>query len=263
MKTIDFGVPGGMPFTQDRLGRMQTSYMEGIMALAAIGGDVAGPIRVAGMVVTEPTPGEVAVSSGWFIADGKLISFPGGSVVPGGGEFAIVQIVPTTGNLTFNNGSVEPVLLEPVGNLIAGASASYPNFKIADLKPFGRENWSEESYVSASVTASIRYKRDFFNNMVVLRGTVIADGGVLIGLPDYIFFTLFTLPVGYRPIEDVYFTAHNTDVTSTGVVSLDSTGLDYIQRINCRLTTAGEVQFMFTAASVGYGISFSAHIPLD
>lgn len=96
MKAIDFSKNGGLPFTQDILAYMQTSYVESLLAIGRAFGDkviISGCNVVAGVV-----------SDGFILVDGEAIEFVSSPLD------AKVLLNTTAQSLTFKNGIQYPVI---------------------------------------------------------------------------------------------------------------------------------------------------------
>lgn len=266
MKGIDFTKLGGYPFTQDTLDYLQTAYTEAVGALCAAGGTATGPMRISGMEVTEPTPGDVAVSDGWFIYNGNLIRFIGDTVTPGS-DVALVEITNGATSLTFNNGSSHNVLLESTATVIAAASVTdATHFPVSALMPFGREkDWTTDVVINiASIgsTGSVRYKKDYFANTLQISGsvTLIDPSAGALSYPNVSEAKIYEMPVGYRPP----FGRRIVGVVQAPLL-LTEDSKDWLRHVN--LYFDGQYLWMETpktaSGSTSYTVVFNAVVPLD
>lgn len=268
MKGFDFTQTGGFPLTQDVLGYLQDGYTEAIKALAAIGGNIAGPMVISGMEVTAPSPGAVAVANGWFMYNGDLIQFTGGTVTPTGGDVALALIAVSETPLVFFDGLSHDVKLNKTATLIAAPTATdATHFPISLLSPFGRErDWTEVTLTSVGipqVSGSIFYKKDYITNTLLIRGDLTADNAVFVTpLPTPVYYMATTLPIGYRPSNDFYFIAVNSSPVLWHTLDND----DWLRHINCKIETNGSVRIEWlpnSGAASGYSIKFNARASLD
>ncbi len=224
MKYTDFSQPGGFPLTQNRLEELVSNLTEGILAVASRGGNIAGPMVMSGMDISEDTPGTIVVTDGWFVYDGKLIRFVGDSVTPGVGEVALVEITTTSTTLPlpYNNATTPNVVNEDVATLIADATVTDDtHFPLSDLKPWGREkNWTTVTFppdtpgTPGNFSGSIKYKKDWLNNTLRLQGEINVFTTTDLGSSyDVTPVLLTTLPSGYRPLDSsvgpIEFIAHS------------------------------------------------------
>ncbi|GAA4465265.1 hypothetical protein GCM10023093_17120 [Nemorincola caseinilytica] len=266
-KRIDFGQPGGFPLTQNRLADLQTAYTEALLAIIAAGGDIVGPLRLSGMELTTPSPGTTAVSAGYFVYNGNLVRFEGGSVTPGEDDEVAIVISHPAEDLTYNDGVERPVLLRTIATLVAEEPAGMDDtrFPIMLFNPWGRIGWAGGYMMSSPLEGTVLYRKDLFSNVVALKGNVsISNISPATELPAIGFLTFWTLPEGYRPEEDAYFVGHFIDPASGGNYPRNS--MDYLRHFTCRLTTAGEVQVEFInddgAFPAGYSVTFNARLNL-
>jgi len=95
MKRIELSNIGGLPFSQNRLAFMQSSYMDAFAAIAKLCGNktIINGVEVSGS----------SVSSGWISYNGELIEFIGGSLA------AQVVISETSTSYTFADNVARPV----------------------------------------------------------------------------------------------------------------------------------------------------------
>ncbi len=267
MKGFDFTQTGGFPLTQDVLGYLQEGYTEAVRALAAIGGNTAGPMVISGMEVTEPSPGEVAVTNGWFMYNGDLIQFTGGMVTPIGGDVALVSITVSETPLVFFDGLTHNVKHNKTATLTTDVSVTdTTHFPLADIHPFGRErewiNINDTHVPPANIDVDIWYKKDFLTNTLLLRGMM---GLISVSPPDSLptpsYYESIQFPEGYRPRHVVPFIVANDSVT----IPLDDTGNDYIRHINAKLLTDGKllIEWITYGGGPPYNIFFNVRLSLD
>jgi hypothetical protein len=108
MKALDFSKNGGLRFTQDILGYMQTGYLEAILAIGRSFGDklILSGCNVVGGIVTD----------GWLLVDGEPIEFVSSTLD------TKVVLNEATQNVIFKNGLAQPIIKQvtatcsPVGN---------------------------------------------------------------------------------------------------------------------------------------------------
>lgn len=259
MKSIDFSILGGFPFCQDDIEFLQQGYTEVLLALAAAGGDLAGPLRISGLKVTEASPGVFDVSAGFFAYGGELLRMGAISgVAVGGGDVLLMEIVEVDTSLLYFDGTTNIVVKEKVGIIVAAPSVTDPtHFPVADLIPWGRErDWTDVAGTfTGTILGTAEIKRIDLINEVRMRA-LFAPGSCPVGGA---YATAFTLPDGYRPLTTVYFVA---PVAPSGV---DTSGLDNIRRVNCKILTTGEVQVEWTETASGlpYQVQIDTRFPLD
>jgi hypothetical protein len=277
MKHIDFTQPGGFPLTQDQLDYLQQSYSECISALAAMGTDGTGtPVIITGMV-SSISGGTTTISAGWFFYNSELVRFSGGSygTVPVG-DVPLISITPSTGTLTYSDGSTPGVIFDKVAALVlAPAVTDATHFPFSSLLPygygFGRNNreqaWSSIAVSTAAgvggVTGTIFYKKDFTANTLQIRGSLTANNAQnFAASPSSLFSLMGTFPAGYIPNNNVYFVA-NYFLSS---LIKDDLGVAWIKQINCALNTLGQLYVNWIKPDIavsGYGININAVLPLD
>lgn len=183
-KEFDFTQPGGFPLTQERLQYMQEATGEAVTALIAAGGGLTGPMIISGMRITEPVPGTFVVTDGWFIYNGRMVKFTGGTVIPSGGDVLLVTITQNTTDITFYNTSTPPVQLSTTASLSAAPSITdsthFPLFSATQwASGVGAQQrddeWKFFTFADphpTSTSGTIRYKRNRFTNTVHIRGEI-------------------------------------------------------------------------------------------
>ncbi len=279
MKSIDFTKPGGFPLTQDQLKHLQTSYMESIPALAAVGCNNNVPTIISGMVSTPVGGGVINVSDGWFYYNGEMIRFPAQSyatLTPG--DALYVVIANGGSSVTYNDGSTPVVILEQEGifaALVDTTPTDATRFLFDDMAAFGvgfgknhRTSIWKNMVVNTpapagGVTGNIYYKKDSIANTLHIRANLGANNAQnFSGSPFATYSLMGTLPPEYVPANDAYFIAN---YFSAGLVR-DDLGVAWIKQINCGINTTGQVFINWIrpeAPVVAYGIDFNTIIPLD
>lgn len=267
-KYYDFTQPGGFPFTQDILKRMQESDTEALLGWIAAGGDTTGPMRVSGMEITI-SGSDVTVTDGWFVYNDDLIEFTGTTVTLGGGEVALVEITTASSTLTFNDGSTPGVQKAKTATLIADPTATTATkFPVLDMKPFGRElDWTVvTSFVSTlggTVTGTLKYKKNTLNNTIAIKGSLNVDVSTFVSaLPSTAYTKILTLPAGYVPSSDVAFTAY----VPSGSAVKTSDSVDWIRFLRMAIeapTGVIKIECLKTLSDVDIDIEFDAIVGLD
>lgn len=274
-KEYDFTQPGGFPLTQDRLKNMQEATGEAVRALIATAGDTTGPIILSGMITTTPSPGTYAVTDGWFIYNGSIIKFTGGSVTPAGGEVPLVEITNTANTLVYYNFSEPPVEFINTATVVAGTTLTdTTHFPLADAVEWGvalgithrNGGWIEIETEEPSVfaTATVRYKHDRIANTLHIRGNITvgdphaAGGSVGISLgaipympTDFAFLEMLSIP------NYVHY--------GGGIVKTYDE-IDYLWSVPIVLNSGGSISAYLIrpdVATAEYRVYFNHVIPLD
>ena len=274
MKAIDFTHAGGFPLTQDELDYLQQAYTECINALALMGGY--GPILISGMG-TNVVGGTTIIANGWFFYNGVMVQFVSGSysIIPIG-DVVLVTITPSATSLTYNDGSSYGAILNATATLTLGPSATTATqFPLSALQPFqlvfgqnGRESaWSSLAVstpiLSGGVTGTIYYKKDLMANTLQIRGLLTAGNAQNFGAsPSALFYDMGSLPAGYIPNNNAYFTAQ---YFVSGLIK-DDLGVAWIKQINCAVNSIGQISINWIRPDIsigGYAINFNTTIPLD
>ncbi len=276
MKKIDFSHPGGLPLTQDRLDFLQQSYLETIDVLSQVGVNGIEPIGVNGMEVTIPTAGTTNVTPGWFYYNGEMIYFLGGTVTYSGGDVPLVAISDSSTDLTYNDGSVFTALHEKVGSLTTGPSTTDPtHFPLSSLQSFytgfginGRETSWNTLGVSTpasqgNVTGIIYYKKNLITNTLQISGNLTVNMAQnLASSPGAIFYLMGTLPSGYLPANQVYFTSYYYSAN----LFKDDLGVAWIKQFTSVLNPSGQIVVNFIKPDISisaYSVCFNTILPLD
>ena len=280
MKTIDFNQPGGFPFTQNTLGYLQESYMDGINVLAGVAHNETAyvPAIIKGMVQTDAGGGVTNVSAGWFYWNNELVRFPAQSYpTPVGGNAIYVVVTPVGTPLTFNDGSTPDVLFDKTGVLTELASstpASSTTLLLSRLVPFHealgvRARTAESSLSVATLTAdgevtgTIYYRKDTMSKNVLIRAVLTASAAQNFApAPNYAFKLMATLPVGFRPIVgSVYLTAHYIGTPLIG----DDAGVSWLETFPLQIETSGDISVRWKKPASGvttYGIYVQGIVPI-
>lgn len=279
MKAIDFTRPGGFPLTQNQLNYLQQAYTEAIRALALTGQNGTYPYIVSGVSISSPTSGSYVATNGWIFYNNELIRFVTSSIAGASGGFEpYVVISPSASALVYHDGSTPPVVQDKYAGLEVlptGTVADATRFPLSSMRPFGagfgeqnREMAWNSLVVSTpaaegGVTGTLYYKKNYLTNTLHLRGVLsAANAQNFAGMPGSLFYLMGTLPTGYRPNNNVYFSGH---YLFSGSI-LDSTNSYWIKSINAVLNSAGEVlgNWLKPTSSVGsYSISLNLLLPLD
>jgi len=275
MKKLDLTHAGGFPLTQDNLDYLQQAYTECTNAFAQMGGT--GPAIISGMVITTSVSG-TAVTDGWLFYNGEMIKFNAASVgIPTGSDVVMVDIIPASTSLTYNDGSVYPAILDKAATLsLAPTATTATQFPLSTLQPFGvglgesnREaGWQQivvsTSAASGGVTGTIYYKKNFLTNTLQVRGNLHANNAqnFTATSPTTPFYIMATLPAEYIPTNSAFFSG----VSPFATFFKDDVGVSWIRQINCLINTGGQVLFGWLKPEItitDYFIDFNQIIPLD
>ena len=263
MKTYDFTKPGGMPFDQNILARMQTAYNEGLIAVAQARG-LTDPFVVSGMTQTSG-PG-AAIADGWFVYNGELIKFSGTSLfAPSVGNVLLIQITVTSTPLTYNDGTTPNVVNEKTATLVQA-----PSVTDATHFPLGSLTYPKNNSSIISVSApgtnglsgTLNYRLNTAANTLQLQGSFRITNGSVTSAHTYTVFG--TLPVGCRPNSVAPFEAI---INYNGGYVTDAVG--NVTKLNCQLDTNGNLEVGVIQAStipapgLYYDAVFNLTIPLD
>lgn len=183
-KEFDFTRPGGFPLTQDRLKFMQEATGEALRALIATAGDHDGPYILSGMKITEPSPGAINISGGWFIYRGKIVKFASATLSPGLDPIW-VQITNLTADLIFYTTTTQPVQLSAVATAVVDITGTLveddTHFLLSDAIEWAvaigyhhYDDWvTIEDDLGATLTnVHLKYRRNRITNTVHIRGTL-------------------------------------------------------------------------------------------
>jgi hypothetical protein len=275
MNTIDFSHVGGFPLTQTELDFMQQTYLKGIHALAQMSNNAELPVIISGMHSTSGRIGTVTVSDGWLYYRGQMVQFTGGTVTYADTDIPMVEISLHSVLLTYQDGVERPALKVVTAHLMSGPTRlDDTHFPLHRMRSFhegfgaaGREqDWNVldvgSTHAAGSISGSVYYQLDKMNNSLHLRGMVFAnDAQSLNSSTSGVLTLIATLPEGYRPAVNTYFTAYNQSPRNIK----DDAGVAWIKQINALLHSSGNLQFNFmrpeaTVAELGF--TFNVIIPL-
>jgi hypothetical protein len=223
-KRIDLTKTDGFPYTQDMLDFMQQSYRDAFGAIA----NSLGPL----VIVTGVDDLGAAWGSGWVSIAGELMPFIGGT------KAARVIVTETTGTEVFEDTVVETVyftkqavLAGAGGNAFADFVRLKTNAQIkTDLDTLfsGKADRNQIAWQNFSLNTpwilqghQPRFRKNEFGEVAFAGG--IASNGVVIGAPNRV---ITTLPLGFRPLNQVSFSLLNFDGANyvTNRLSVNSTG---------------------------------------
>ena len=276
MKKIDFTHPGGFPLTQEQLDYLQSAYTKCIHALGAAGVNGTQPVIVSGMAITYPAANTTSITDGWLLYNGEMIPFTGSTVTATGTDVALVTVVPSSTNLTYNDGSIYPALLGSTAVLGTGASVTdATHFPVSALKTIqqgfgelGREaNWNSlavaTSSANGSVNGTIYYKKNFITNTLHIRASLDAFAAQnFAASPGAAFVAMGTLPAGYWPNNVAYFTSYYF----AGNLFKDDLGVSWIKALTSSINATGQIGINFLRPDISipaYEVIFNTIIPLD
>lgn len=280
-KSIDFTKTGGVPVTQRLFKFMQDSYLPVLDAIVKMGGDSTGvPIILSGMVVSG---GGNTVSDGWFVYNGDIIPFTGGTVTPGVGEVALVVITEYSDPAvpSFYDSTTPDIFYYKTAALTNAATVTdATHYPVSALKRFGvgmgeanRESaWSSIAVTTGAgngtITGTIYYKKDFLSNTVRVRGilsvTTPGDFSASPALTTIGLAAVGALPSGYRPVAAVFFGACAFDLSGNRIAN--DAGDSYIDQVSVSVNTNGSITGYFIKPDAGvsaYLINFYQTIPID
>lgn len=250
-KEYDFTRPGGFPLTQDRLKFMQEATGEAIRALIATAGDHEGPYILSGMKITEPSPGDINITDGWFIYRGKIVKFAGVTLTPG--SYPVwVQITNLTTDLIFYTTITQPVQLSTLATAILDTTGTVSeddtHFLLSDAVEWavavGRTHYDDwiiiEDDMGATLTnVSLKYRRNRITNTVHIRGTLTVadahgfsgDEALSLGIMQY-------LPEGMGFLEMINIPNY---IHSGGGPIKNHEAIDYITSIPITIISSGAI----------------------
>ena len=206
-----------------------------------------------------------------------MIKFNAASVgIPTGSDVVMVDIIPVSTSLTYNDGSVYPAILDKAATLsLAPTGTTAAQFPLSTLQPFGvgfgesnREaGWQQIAVstpaASGGVTGTIYYKKNFLTNTLQVRANLDTNNAQnFAASPSTLFYLTATLPPEYTPTNNAFFTAVNSFATSYK----DDLGVGWIRQINVYINTAGQILIGWIKPDIsigGYIVSFNQIIPLD
>lgn len=262
-KEFDFAQPGGFPLTQDRLKFMQEATGEALRALIATAGDHEGPYILSGMKITEPSPGEVSVSDGWFIYQGKIVKFTGAILTPGS-DTIWVQITNLAADLIFYATGAQPVQLSSLATIVVDSAGSLvvddTHFLLADAREWAvtmannyQDDWViiEDDLGATLTNVSLKYRRNRFANTVHIRGTLYigdphgygGDEALSLGIMQY-------LPEGMGFLEMINIPNY---VHSGGGPIKNFEEIDYITSIPLFINSGGSISASILRPDISMG----------
>jgi hypothetical protein len=279
MKAIDFSKPGGFPLTQNQLNYLQQAYTEAIKALAMVGQSGTSPYIINGVTITNPSSGAYTATNGWVFYNNELIRFVPGSIAGASGGFEpYVVITPSATTLVYHDGSTPSVIQDKDASLQVlptGTVADATKFPLSSLRPFGaglgelnREMvWNtlvvNTPAAEGGVTGTLYYKKNHLTNTLHIRGTLsAANAQNFAGMPGSLFYLMGTLPTGYRPNNNVYFSAQYLFASSIK----DDVASDWIKQLNSALNTSGQLYIGWLKPALPattYSVVVNTILPLD
>ena len=218
---------------------------------------------------------DYACSAGWFFLNGELIRMTN-STAAGLDESindAYVAITRTSTPLTYNDGSTPNVVNDVYGTLVArpiGTANSPTLFLFKTTEKYGRESVKTQIIVNTlpadgGVGGYIWYRKNFLNNTLQMEGLLgCANAQNFVASPTMTYYTLATLPEGYRPTDPVFFSSHV--VAAGGNKVKDDLGIGWISEIDFEIAPNGDVVAFFIkpdASIAGYPLHFNCIVPLD
>jgi hypothetical protein len=114
-----------------------------------------------------------------------------------------------------------------------------------------------------SVAGDIYYKKNLINNTLHLRAVLTANNALNFNAsPNALNYLMGTLPSGYIPATNAYFTAYY----HASNLFKDDLGVSWVKQISCAVNTIGQILVNFIkpeSAITAYSIVFNHIIPLD
>lgn len=262
-KYTDFTKLGGLGLTQDDLEHDRNGVYESIAAFYADGGT--SPILLSGAFG--------AGLSAWLVINKEIIPYVGpGFPPPLMGTLAYYIVVTNSSSpTTYEDGAIyNSVGISKVAGLVVGDTLAPPvgGILMDSFIPFqkifgdkGRGSWQTISGTAPQFDYTIDFKKNFLTNTLHIKGTVVVKAGFT-STSNY-YWSLGTLPVGYRPGNDVPFQAlyryHGTSLK-------DSTNSDYIAALNGDIRSTGGIGLGIRrpdSSTTTYPVTFNTIIPLD
>ncbi len=276
MNTIDFTQVGGFPLTQERLKFLQEAYSGPINALSKLGLTRSTPVALMGMAVSG---GGNTVADGYFMYNDEIYAFTGGTVTPGGGDVALVEITVTVSTLTYKSGATPAVVTTKTATLIDGPTVTdATHFPVSALVPFGTalgQDNRDGAFTtvavsvpfgypgSGSITGNIDYKVDKIANTAQIKGVVTIGNPAV--LPTGTLHSSQLASLGLIPTGRTVFTGLVTLAgADTGGARVARTGGGYIERVSVYLKTDGYLyaDLVQAATATSYVLEFNAVVPL-
>ena len=232
MNTILFSFDGGYPLTQDDLDYLQQAYIECFNAINAVV-DSTTPILLSGMSQSSVL-GVTTVAPGYFLYNGKIIHFTGGTFSALGIRDVVLVVITTTAtDLTYDDGSINPAIVTQTGGITVAppvtdathfplnAMISYATaFALASNSSvwIGASSPAYGGTYIASGSSPIKIRKNVGSNRVKLCGiTNNSAGASSVGSSQL----LLTLPVGERPTTNRYFQCRGTNAAAFANIAID------------------------------------------
>lgn len=279
---------GGHPLSGDDITHTQTGMTESVIALAKglLSNGVAIPNCILyGFIATPAGMGFVNYSAGAAVLDGEICIFAGATVNPAlviPQHFVIrpSDTYPATNPVTYADASTKNVHLDRVA--IIAISVVATAFNEIDLDTGVRfldvlktnlsttEAWRLVGAVGQPASPSwpwydtgsqIYFRKRTLLNAIEIRGAISLTGTAAISDPP-LNYTLFTMPAGYIPSNEIDFISN---VKNGGAgYQLNSNG-DAIKNLNMKIDNSGNVSLTAEAvpANNDYSCQFYALIPLS
>jgi len=228
-KRIDYSFisgTSGMPFKKGTWKHLQEAYWEGMQEFVAqgAGGEPSDGVGYAvwgNLNRGDATNYDIAPGAIWY--NGKMYSSSTGFFTATGVQTAVAQIVTsyytdtTADPTTFTDGAIHNVHVIETIEWVAGAVGSgIFNFNdlvrvlnvedAVEVGGTGAPAFTSPSNVGndpGGTYATLKFQRDNRNKTVMITGTI-----KVVAYPDTTNTTVFTLPVGYRPILEQAFTTY-------------------------------------------------------
>lgn len=131
-------------------------------------------------------------------------------------------------------------------------------------------NWdsavvSLDSATGGALQGTVYYKKNLTSNVLRLRGILrpmAANRLYTTGSSQ--FYELFTLPAGYRPMQEAYFTVHYSDDNTSPDVR-DEASVAWLRQFSAYVGTDGIVRLhlLRPLALTNYRVTFNCSVPLD
>jgi len=288
-KNLDCTQPGGMPWTQNRLGFIQQAYQEMFAAMFAANGLTGNtPYIIYGCAITRTlvtgTQYNYSIAAGWMWYEGNAIRVPAsGPVLVDESVNACYSLITTTATpLTFNNGSTPNVVEDVTISLQAqpiGTANSSDAFLMSEAVSVGvalgqayRPGWATLAVATASgvggVTGSIYYKKDTIANTLLLRFSLtVNDPYNLVAAPAATAYVIQTMPAGfYNSGHDIDFIIGVGAQDGSNNTVKDDAGVSWIRQAQVAISNTGDINIFLMKPAVGctvYNVYGMVVLPLD
>lgn len=277
-KGIDFSQLGGFPLTQDRLAFFQSAYKDLFTQLSGLGVNGAAPVIISGMTVTNSGN---TVASGWFVYNGEMLPFTGGTVAPAGGQVALVTITATLSPLTYKNGSNYNVITSKSAALTAGATVTDAlHFPVSALVPFGLGFGLNNrpavfnsvavnlNMASGNITGNVYWKLNPLTNTIHIKGSVVTTNPSVLPSSTVNNALRNLAYLDLRPSVRAVMTGMVTysGAGDTGQLRVKNNDGSWLSHINVYLAPDGYLYADFQkpdAAFTQYQVEFNAVVGLD